>query len=174
MSYCEKCLHNEVCGAEGCYDEALKFCDDFINKDDKKVSIGVLEQVMWERDVAIDQLKELGYELGQKIEKLADDDLPDYLTEEGINKKVENFGKTVKFVNKMLKECRDTTPEERESVDKYVESISTPTGVTFDGDRAVSLIDRIKDLANTIEIDECSYWTPTRIANQLKRWCENG
>ena len=41
---------------------------------DKKVSIGVLEQVMWERDVAIDQLKELGYGLGQKIEKLTDGD----------------------------------------------------------------------------------------------------
>ena len=44
----------------------------------------------------------------------------------------------------------------------------------MDGDRAVSLIDRIKDLANAIEIDECNYWTPTRIVNQLKRWCENG
>ena len=32
------------------------------------VSRGVFEQVMWERDVAIDQLKELGYSLGQKIE----------------------------------------------------------------------------------------------------------
>lgn len=32
------------------------------------VSRGVFEQVMWERNVAIDQLKELGYELGQKVE----------------------------------------------------------------------------------------------------------
>ena len=31
------------------------------------VSRGVFEQVMWERDVAIEQLKELGYELGEKI-----------------------------------------------------------------------------------------------------------
>ena len=30
MTICERCLHNRVCGAEGCYDEALKFCDDFI------------------------------------------------------------------------------------------------------------------------------------------------
>lgn len=30
MSICERCLHNEVCGAEGIYDDALKFCDDFI------------------------------------------------------------------------------------------------------------------------------------------------
>ena len=30
MSICERCLHKEVCGAEGIYDEALKFCDDFI------------------------------------------------------------------------------------------------------------------------------------------------
>lgn len=31
------------------------------------VSRGVFEQVMWERDVAIEQLHELGYELGEKI-----------------------------------------------------------------------------------------------------------
>ena len=30
------------------------------------VSRGVFEQVMWERDVAIDQLKELGYGFGEK------------------------------------------------------------------------------------------------------------
>ncbi len=32
------------------------------------VSRGVFEQVMWERDIAIQQLKELGYEFGEKIE----------------------------------------------------------------------------------------------------------
>lgn len=32
------------------------------------VSRGAFEQVMWERDVAINQLKELGYGLGQKVE----------------------------------------------------------------------------------------------------------
>ena len=32
------------------------------------VSRGVFEQVMWERDIAIEQLKELGYSLGEKIE----------------------------------------------------------------------------------------------------------
>ena len=31
------------------------------------VSRGVFEQVMWERDVAIDQLKELGYGFGEKL-----------------------------------------------------------------------------------------------------------
>ena len=30
------------------------------------ISRGVFEQVMWERDVAIDQLKELGYGFGEK------------------------------------------------------------------------------------------------------------
>ena len=37
-------------------------------KDGDKVSIEVLKQVMWERDIAIQQLKELGYSLGEKIE----------------------------------------------------------------------------------------------------------
>lgn len=32
------------------------------------VSLGVFKQVMWERDIAIEQLKELGYGFGQKIE----------------------------------------------------------------------------------------------------------
>ena len=36
------------------------------------VSRGVFEQVMWERDVAIEQLKELGYELGEKVEPCDD------------------------------------------------------------------------------------------------------
>ena len=37
-------------------------------QDCDKVSIEVLKQVMWERDIAIEQLKELGYSLGEKIE----------------------------------------------------------------------------------------------------------
>ena len=36
------------------------------------VSRGAFEQVMWERDVAIGQLKELGYGLGQKVEPCED------------------------------------------------------------------------------------------------------
>jgi len=36
------------------------------------VHVGTLHQVMWERDVAIEQLKELGYSLGQKIEPCED------------------------------------------------------------------------------------------------------
>lgn len=36
------------------------------------VSRGVFEQVMWERDIAIEQLHELGYEWGQKIEPCDD------------------------------------------------------------------------------------------------------
>ena len=36
---------------------------------DKFVSVEVLKQIMWERDVAIEQLHELGYEFGQKIDK---------------------------------------------------------------------------------------------------------
>lgn len=36
------------------------------------VSRGVFEQVMWERAVAMDQLEELGYGLGQKVEPCED------------------------------------------------------------------------------------------------------
>lgn len=34
---------------------------------DKYVSIGAYDQVRWERDIAIEQLHELGYELGENI-----------------------------------------------------------------------------------------------------------
>lgn len=37
------------------------------NQDRGVISLGVYEQVRWERDVAISQLKELGYGLGEKI-----------------------------------------------------------------------------------------------------------
>ena len=37
---------------------------------DKFVFASVCEQIMWERDVAIAQLKELGYGLGEKIRKV--------------------------------------------------------------------------------------------------------
>ena len=39
------------------------------SKKPKYVSIGAYKQVSWERDVAIEQLHELGYEFGQKIEE---------------------------------------------------------------------------------------------------------
>lgn len=32
------------------------------------VSLEAFKQIMWERDIAIEQLKELGYDFGQKIE----------------------------------------------------------------------------------------------------------
>lgn len=39
------------------------------------VSLGVYKQVAWERDIAIQQLHELGYEFGQKIEPTTKNDL---------------------------------------------------------------------------------------------------
>ena len=42
------------------YDLAEENADDFVSRK-------VYEQVMWERDTAIAQLKELGYEFGEKI-----------------------------------------------------------------------------------------------------------
>lgn len=39
------------------------------NQDRGVVSLGTYEQIRWERDVAISQLEELGYGLGEKIRK---------------------------------------------------------------------------------------------------------
>lgn len=40
-------------------------CDDMVSR-------GVFDQVRWERDIAIEQLNELGYEFGEKIEPCGD------------------------------------------------------------------------------------------------------
>ena len=37
-----------------------------------KAVLGSIEQIIWERDMAITQLKELGYKLGQKINRKGD------------------------------------------------------------------------------------------------------
>lgn len=59
--------------------EEMQKCKDTVKKYTPKntelpgtVSRGVFEQVMWERNIAIEQLHELGYEFGQKIEQCAD------------------------------------------------------------------------------------------------------
>ena len=41
-------------------------------EDDKIVSLGAHLQVVWERDLAIEQLKQLGYGLGEKIRTCKD------------------------------------------------------------------------------------------------------
>ena len=66
-----------------------------------------------------------------RLQKFLDDDPT--LLREVTAEEFEAVGNTDRLAE-WLKECREATPEERESVDKYVESISTPTGVTFDGD----------------------------------------
>ncbi len=46
------------------YNMAIKALEQEPSND--MVSLGVFEQVMWERDVAIEQLKDLGYGFGEK------------------------------------------------------------------------------------------------------------
>lgn len=56
------------------YDTAIKMAIKALEQKpcDDTVSRGVFEQVMWERDTAIEQLRKLGYELGQKVEPCED------------------------------------------------------------------------------------------------------
>jgi hypothetical protein len=67
-------------GMQEAYEEAIEMVDQVAEGcKNKYVSIGVYEQVAWERDVAIEQLHELGYEFGEKIEDdwiLCSDRLP--------------------------------------------------------------------------------------------------
>ena len=81
--YCRICMESNLCyrSKEGCGD--LRLFDKLPSVKPQEpsndmVSRGVFEQVVWERDVAIEQLKDLGYELGEKPKTghwiLTDDD----------------------------------------------------------------------------------------------------
>ena len=51
-------------------DYSIKIVNNVAEKcKDKYVSIGAYNQVAWERDIAIKQLHELGYEFGENIDK---------------------------------------------------------------------------------------------------------
>lgn len=53
-----------------CYEHAIEIANQVAEEyKNKFVSIEVYKQVAWERDIAIEQLHELGYEFGQKIDK---------------------------------------------------------------------------------------------------------
>ena len=64
---CDSCKHDpEPWDSEAC-DGCCKAHSGYEPKTESStVSLGVFEQVKWERDVAIEQLKELGYSLGEK------------------------------------------------------------------------------------------------------------
>lgn len=79
MKTCESCIHFEVCAM---YSPSLPICDEYKDKKEDMVSKGLFDQIKWERDVAIEQLKEIGLSLGQKIEGV-------YMTKEEYEKLLE-------------------------------------------------------------------------------------
>ena len=63
---CEKCVYSTKDGY--CqYDDITETIPP-LEPTSEMVHVETLRQVMWERDIAIEQLHELGYELGQKID----------------------------------------------------------------------------------------------------------
>ena len=60
------------------YEETSEQADKPTTKSETLVSLEVYKQVAWERDIAIQQLHELGYEFGQKIEPTTKNDSPKY------------------------------------------------------------------------------------------------
>ena len=71
---CAMCAYGsqnmESCDIRSCDNrDAIKALDqEPTTKNETLVSLDVYKQVAWERDIAIEQLHELGYEFGQKIE----------------------------------------------------------------------------------------------------------
>lgn len=80
---CKDCLHIEACismlqyfgfTVDGDGKDADKRCKEFQSAADvvdKKTHEEVCKQIMWERDVAIAQLKEIGKSLGEKMSDVA-------------------------------------------------------------------------------------------------------
>lgn len=64
MKCCEDCIHIEVCAMCA---PPLPVCDSYKGKEDI-VSRSLFEQYKWERDIAIEQLEELGIAFAQKID----------------------------------------------------------------------------------------------------------
>ena len=61
-------------------------------KNETLVSLGAYKQVAWERDIAIQQLHELGYEFGQKIEPTTKNDLGVDVPDNNVGKIKDNLG----------------------------------------------------------------------------------
>ena len=74
------------------------------------VSRGTLEQIMWERDTAIQQLKDLGYSLGEKPKK------GDLINRQAVLATLDNMDKaldeerTVEKYKELLAECIKVLP----------------------------------------------------------------
>lgn len=64
IDYSSYDLNNVFYWKEKCFEIVNQLAEEYKGK---YVSKAVLEQVMWERNVAIEQLKELGYEFGEKV-----------------------------------------------------------------------------------------------------------
>ncbi len=91
------------------------------------VHVETLRQVMWERDIAIEQLKELGYSLGQKIEPCEDCISRQYLLDNCVVDKV-----TMPYVSvNKIKEAPPVKPQEP-FFDKLTEIIEPLRHLSFD------------------------------------------
>ena len=80
-------------------------------KSETLISLGVYKQVAWERDIAIQQLHELGYEFGQKIEPTTKNNLSSEL-EKNSKKLEKNIGELdcisrIETIDYLCKHCPD-------------------------------------------------------------------
>ena len=112
-----KALEQQPCEDMPCISaEEMQKCKDIVKKYTSKqylsdtVSRGAFEQVMWERDVAIGQLKELGYGLGQKVEAC-----DDAVSREAVIEILENYGCTNRegLIFKDIQALPPVTPQQK-------------------------------------------------------------
>ena len=89
------------------------------NKEDT-VSRGTLEQIMWERDTAIQQLKDLGYSLGEKPKE------GDLISRQAVLATLDNMDKaldeerTVEKYKELLTECIKVLPSVEKAEKEYI------------------------------------------------------
>ena len=115
---CNECIHKAVCyRVDSVPSDYARTCGDFVSDCkaleqepcEDMVHVETLHQVMWERDIAIRQLKELGYEFGQKIEP-CEDAISREDAKEIIAKNDKTDGTVPIFTGKIVQQMLDSLP----------------------------------------------------------------
>lgn len=96
-------------------DEAYQLEYERTTKSETLISLGVYKQVAWERDIAIQQLHELGYEFGQKIETTTKNDLG-VDREEAIETLKENLCAMCTYGSQCMESCDIKSCDNRDAI----------------------------------------------------------
>jgi len=72
MMICDNCIHRNVCGVEGYYDEALKFCVDKIEDIQHEYYVKLIQDMKLIKDAVNDPNKD-GFDVCRLIKSIMDE-----------------------------------------------------------------------------------------------------